>query len=202
MSQTTTEVMETSETTEDQTETETLDMNENETQEPTEVDDNITDESDESEDEDEDPENLVLSKRSKGKKSPRMRPTATKSNIRPQSHTHKAQYRKGLGKGRGKGFGKGRGKGLGKGVRHKRPLKDNIMGITKPAIKRLARRGGVKRIKTDIYDMTRLVLKDFLTQVVKDAVTYMHHAKRKTVSTKDVNYALKRSGQKLYGFGD
>ena len=43
--------------------------------------------------------------------------------------------------GRGKG-----GKGLGKGgaKRHRKILRDNIQGITKPAIRRLARRGGVK----------------------------------------------------------
>ncbi len=43
--------------------------------------------------------------------------------------------------------GKG-GKGLGKGgaKRHRKVLRDNIQGITKPAIRRLARRGGVKRI--------------------------------------------------------
>ena len=42
--------------------------------------------------------------------------------------------------------GKG-GKGLGKGgaKRHRKILRDNIQGITKPAIRRLARRGGVKR---------------------------------------------------------
>lgn len=41
----------------------------------------------------------------------------------------------------------GRGKG-GKGgaKRHRKILRDNIQGITKPAIRRLARRGGVKRI--------------------------------------------------------
>ena len=45
--------------------------------------------------------------------------------------------------GRGKG-----GKGLGKGgaKRHRKILRDNIQGITKPAIRRLARRGDVKRI--------------------------------------------------------
>ncbi len=43
--------------------------------------------------------------------------------------------------------GKG-GKGLGKGgaKRQRTVLRDNIQGITKPAIRILARRGGVKRI--------------------------------------------------------
>ena len=98
--------------------------------------------------------------------------------------------------GRGKG-----GKGLGKGgaKRHRKILRDNIQGvysvsapasstcvrcfqfsysfaifsgITKPAIRRLARRGGVKRISGLIYEETRGVLKVFLENVIRDAVTY------------------------------
>ncbi|KAK4875704.1 hypothetical protein RN001_012126 [Aquatica leii] len=90
--------------------------------------------------------------------------------------------------GRGKG-----GKGLGKGgsKRHRKILRDNIQGITKPAIRRLARRGGVKRISGLV----------FLGNVIRDAVTYTEHAKRKTVTAMDVVYALKRQGRTLYGFG-
>ncbi|ONH70175.1 Histone H4 [Cyberlindnera fabianii] len=75
--------------------------------------------------------------------------------------------------GRGKG-----GKGLGKGgaKRHRKILRDNIQGITKPAIRRLARRGGVKRISALIYE--------------------------ETVTSLDVVYALKRQGRTLYGFGN
>jgi len=42
---------------------------------------------------------------------------------------------------------------LGKGgaKRHRKVLRDNIQGITKPAIRRLARRGGVKRISGESY---------------------------------------------------
>jgi histone H4 len=100
--------------------------------------------------------------------------------------------------GRGKG-----GKGLGKGgaKRHRRVLRDNIQGITKPAIRRLARRGGVKRISGLIYEETRGVLKVFLENVIRDAVTYTEHARRKTVTALDVVHALKRQGRTLYGFG-
>jgi histone H4 len=76
-------------------------------------------------------------------------------------------------------------------------LRDNIQGITKPAIRRLARRGGVKRISAMIYEETRGVLKSFLESVIRDAVTYTEHAKRKTVTSLDVVYALKRQGRKL-----
>merc|ERR1711971_693625 len=44
-------------------------------------------------------------------------------------------------------------------------------------------------------------LKVFLENVIRDAVTYTEHAKRKTVTAMDVVYALKRQGRTLYGFG-
>uniref|UniRef100_A0A671MUN2 Histone H4 n=1 Tax=Sinocyclocheilus anshuiensis TaxID=1608454 RepID=A0A671MUN2_9TELE len=58
--------------------------------------------------------------------------------------------------------------------RHRKVLRDNIQGITKPAIRRLETRG---------------VLKVFLESVIRDAVAM------------DVVYALKRQGRTLYGFG-
>jgi len=106
--------------------------------------------------------------------------------------------------GRGKGGkalslgGKG---GKGGAKRHRKLLRDNIQGITKPAIRRLARRGGVKRISGLIYEETRGVLKVFLENVIRDSVTYTEHARRKTVTAMDVVYALKRQGRTLYGFG-
>ena len=86
-------------------------------------------------------------------------------------------------------------------ITFKVPLAFNYEGITKPAIRRLARRGGVKRISGLIYEETRGVLKVFLENVIRDAVTYTEHAKRKTVTSLDVVYALKRQGRTLYGFG-
>ncbi len=101
--------------------------------------------------------------------------------------------------GRGK-VGKGYGK-VGAKRHTKKSLKETIMGITKPAIRRLARRGGVKRISSLIYQETRDVLRSFLENVIRDSVTYTEHAKRKTVTALDVVYALKRQGRTLYGFG-
>ena len=58
-----------------------------------------------------------------------------------------------------------------------------------------------ERISGLIYEETRGVLKVFLENVIRDAVTYTEHAKRKTVTAMDVVYALKRQGRTLYGFG-
>merc|ERR1719198_895294 len=100
-------------------------------------------------------------------------------------------------------LGKVAGKAGGKRIDKNGPRKGraSILGVTKPAIRRLARRGGVKRISSTIYEETRGVLKAFLENVIRDSVTYTEHAKRKTVTAIDVVYALKRQGRTLYGFG-
>ena len=102
------------------------------------------------------------------------------------------------GAGRGKG-GKGMGKGGAK--RHRKVLRDNIQGVTKPALRRLARRGGIKRISGLFYEQARGIIKVFLDRIIRDAVTYTEHARRKTVTAMDVIYALKRHNRSLYGFG-
>ena len=102
----------------------------------------------------------------------------------------------GVGVGRGaKNFG---GKG---GLRNRRTFKDSVQGVTKPAIRRLARRGGVKRISNGIYGETRVVLRDFLEKVLKQALVYTDSAHRKTVTAMDIVYALKNMGRTIYGFG-
>ena len=104
------------------------------------------------------------------------------------------------GGGKGKSGGKGYGK-VGAKRQAKKAIRETILGVTKPAIRRLARRGGVKRISALIYDEARTVLKNFLENVIRDSVTYCKHAKRKTVTALDVVYALKRQGRTLYDFG-
>jgi histone H4 len=101
------------------------------------------------------------------------------------------------GKGKtGKGYGK-----VGSLAKRRKNQREVILGITKPAIRRLARRGGVKRISALIYDETRGCLRTFLDQVIRDSITYTEHARRKTVTAMDVVYSLKRQGRALYGFG-
>jgi histone H4 len=85
--------------------------------------------------------------------------------------------------------------------RHRRILRDSIQGISKPAIRRLARRGGIKRISSHFYEEARGVLRKFLENLIEDAVIYTTHANRKTVLAMDVIYALKRQGKTIYGFG-
>ena len=68
--------------------------------------------------------------------------------------------------------------------------------------------GVFRVVLISLYDFTRLQLscavystQVFLENVIRDAVTYTEHARRKTVTAFDVVYALKRQGRTLYGFG-
>jgi len=84
--------------------------------------------------------------------------------------------------------------------RMKKLLKGNINGVTKGSIRRLSRRGGVKRISGLLYEEVRGVLKTFVETTVRDATAYAEHGKRKTVTALDVVHALKKRGRMLYGY--
>ena len=85
-------------------------------------------------------------------------------------------------------------------MRHRKVLRNHMEGITKSDIRRCARRGGVKRISSDVYPEVRCLLKSFLQKVVLTAVTYTEHARRKTVNVYDIIHALKWEGRPMYGF--
>jgi histone H4 len=135
---------------------------------------------------------------------------------RKKQKQKKQKEMSGRGKG-GKGIGKGglvekqkkvAGKtvagagGMMKRHQHQRKNRDAIQGVTKPAIKRLARRGGVKRLANGVYEEVRIVLRNYLKKVVHDALAYTEHAKRKTINVMDVVHALKQNGRTLYGFSN
>ncbi|CCW59863.1 unnamed protein product [Phytomonas sp. EM1] len=84
--------------------------------------------------------------------------------------------------------------------RQKKVLRDNIRGITRGSIRRLARRGGVKRISSEIYEEVRRVLKGFVEGVVRDATSYTEYGHRRTVTASDVVNALRKRGHILYGY--
>ena len=101
--------------------------------------------------------------------------------------------------GRGNG---GRGLGKGGARRHQRKFRDGLAGVTRPDIRRLARRGGIKRISNLIYPDIRNALKAFLDDVVGAAVIHTEFARRKTVTAQDILAGLKNRGITLYGFGN
>jgi histone H3/H4/ubiquitin len=76
--------------------------------------------------------------------------------------------------------------------RHRKVLRDNIQGVTKGAIQRLAQVAGVKRISGLVYEEIRGVLKVYLENVLQNAILYTEHSRRRTVSVGDVEAALNR----------
>ena len=83
----------------------------------------------------------------------------------------------------------------------RRFLRDSVGDITNAAIRRLARRGGVKRISGLMYEETRGHLKQYIEKVISEAIVYASYANRKTITAFDVVHAVKRQGRTLYGFG-
>ncbi|KAF1964469.1 histone-fold-containing protein [Bimuria novae-zelandiae CBS 107.79] len=109
-----------------------------------------------------------------------------------------------MGLGLGKGLGKGKGAvGLGtKGLlkRHKKLQRDTIQGITKGDIRRLARRGGIKRISAMVYEDVRDALRERIRTILRDIVAIVESDNRKTVVVQDVIFTLNRLGWTIYGF--
>ncbi|KAJ7465405.1 histone H4 [Mycena galericulata] len=68
----------------------------------------------------------------------------------------------------------------------------------KPTLRRLARRGGVKRISGLMYEETRGRLSSYMEVLLRDTVLHTTHGYRTTVSREDVLHALSRSGRTLY----
>ena len=78
-------------------------------------------------------------------------------------------------------------RGKGGAKRRRKVLRDNIQGITKPAIRCLERHGGVKRVSEE----TRVVLKVFLENIIRELNrTFLGPSQN---SAKTVMVALKRA---------
>jgi histone H3/H4 len=77
-------------------------------------------------------------------------------------------------------------------------------GITKAALTRLGRRAGIPCFgeKSGIFKEARAVVDYYLDRIVRDAVFMTQYARRKTISKKDVLYALSRNNRKLYTIHD
>ena len=89
----------------------------------------------------------------------------------------------------------------GQGQTGQRRQKNNIKAIDRishGSIKRLARRAGVRRISGDMYCEAKIALQIFVKKVLRDAVIYTEHGKRRTVTELDIKYALKRQGITFY----
>jgi histone H3 len=81
-----------------------------------------------------------------------------------------------------------------KSVKHRAVMRDSIAGITKPAIGRLCQTAGVKRVSGLVYEEIRGVMKVYVEDIMRNAVTFTEHDGRKTVQQGDLDSALQVMG--------
>ena len=86
------------------------------------------------------------------------------------------------------------------GKRIKKVLKANASNVSSGSIRRLARRGGVKRISAPVYGEVRDAINKFVGAVVRDSVAFAEHSRRRTVSSGDVVQSLRKRGRAIYGY--
>ena len=80
------------------------------------------------------------------------------------------------------------------------PAKATPKAFTSSAMRRIARRGGVKRLARLTYEEVRGVVHDFVKKLVSDAMVFTEHRRASTVVAMDVVHALKRQGRQIYGY--
>jgi histone H4 len=78
-------------------------------------------------------------------------------------------------------------------MKGRRILRDNIQGITKPAIQRAAHQAGIKTLDGLCYEEMRGILMDHLQDTVGASLTYTRGRMAKTVSQNDVVNGVKNS---------
>ncbi|KAH9882013.1 hypothetical protein J1614_001184 [Plenodomus biglobosus] len=130
------------------------------------------------------------------------RPTSSSTTrIGSQPVSRAQQLGLGLGKGSlGLGAGGKGGRGSHGLRRHKKIHRDTIYGVTKGDIRRLARRGGVKRISALVYEDIRAALKTRLTTIMRAVIAVVESSGRSTITVTDIVFILNRLGTPIYGF--
>jgi histone H3/H4 len=79
--------------------------------------------------------------------------------------------------------------------------KPESLGFTMPALKRLASRGGVKRTKREIKDLSNHLVGAFMAPIVRDTLVFVLDKKRMTILPSDVYEATKRRSKAVIGYG-
>lgn len=72
-------------------------------------------------------------------------------------------------------------------------------GVGRPAIRRMAHRGGVQRMTKGVYRAANDTLVEHLAEVIRDAMQYKDYSRRDAITYDDVKMAIRRQGRILYG---
>ena len=76
--------------------------------------------------------------------------------------------------------------------KHRKILRDNVQGLTKPAIRRLCHKAGIKRIDGHIYEEIRGIAKIRMEEIIKDAINLTEHQKKKVVGDDEMLAAISK----------
>ena len=71
---------------------------------------------------------------------------------------------------------------------------DGSSALNRPSLRRLARRAGVKRINSGVYEEAPTALRSWLKRTIVDAVVYAEYGRRTTITINDILLALKKNG--------
>lgn len=76
--------------------------------------------------------------------------------------------------------------------------RENIEGLSRPAMHRIKRAAKVERLDAEAVDATRSIAHDFLKKVLADSVSIAKHQKRKTIRAEDVQEAVEMQPQIIF----
>ena len=82
--------------------------------------------------------------------------------------------------------------------RHRHVIKDILLQFTKPMLRRLCRRAGIKRINQYTYAELRSIMYRWLENVLESALIYCDCRRSSTLMPADVVHAMALMGQRFY----
>ena len=86
------------------------------------------------------------------------------------------------------------GRGRKAGGHARRSRREEQKGLTKPALKRLARRSGAKRVNGAVYDTLRTITESYMEKVLRDVALLLEYSGHTTAAPKHLYTAMKLRG--------
>lgn len=80
------------------------------------------------------------------------------------------------------------------GARSRHTRREEHKGLTKPALKRLARRSGAKRVNGMVYDELRTITENYMEKILHDVAVLLEYSGHTTAAPKHLYTAMKLRG--------
>lgn len=86
--------------------------------------------------------------------------------------------------------------------RQRKLLRDNIQGLTKPALRRILLKAAVRRVEGTVYDHLRVLIKMHVEKILAASLTNMEGAHRKTLTVRDASRGIEAACGVKIAVGD